>query len=123
MPASPAICAMFTDVTPCAATNAAVASSVASRTARRCASMVVSQSLGITGVYATQLSIQVDSMNTECLDKGMPRSEEVFMAGSPTGAPRWVKLFGLAALAAFAAVVVMHLTGHGFGGHMDSMRQ
>ena len=33
------------------------------------------------------------------------------------GAPRWVKIFGIIAVVLVLAFVVLHLTGHGFGGH------
>ncbi len=31
--------------------------------------------------------------------------------------PRWVKVLGAIALILLAMLVVLHLTGHGFGGH------
>ena len=31
--------------------------------------------------------------------------------------PRWVKVFGIAALVFLAAFVILHLAGRGFGGH------
>jgi hypothetical protein len=34
-----------------------------------------------------------------------------------TGAPRWVKGFGIIAIVLVLAFVILHLTGHGFGGH------
>ena len=33
------------------------------------------------------------------------------------GTPRWVKLLGLVVLVFLLIVVVLHLTGRGFGGH------
>jgi hypothetical protein len=36
---------------------------------------------------------------------------------SYTGAPRWVKVFGVAALILVLTFVVLHLTGRGFRGH------
>ena len=36
---------------------------------------------------------------------------------SSTGAPRWVKLFGVIAIVLVLLFVVLHLTGHGFGHH------
>jgi hypothetical protein len=32
-----------------------------------------------------------------------------------TGAPRWVKVFGIIALVLILLFVILHLTGHGFG--------
>lgn len=37
--------------------------------------------------------------------------------GLGTGAPRWVKVFGIIAIVLMLAIVILHLTGHGFGGH------
>ena len=34
-----------------------------------------------------------------------------------TGVPRWVKVFGIIAIVLVLAFVILHLTGHGFGGH------
>jgi hypothetical protein len=48
---SAAICDIVTDASPCSATSAAVVSTAASRTARRCASTVSSHSLGTSAVY------------------------------------------------------------------------
>ena len=47
---------IVTDASPCSATRAAVVSRVASRTARRCASIVSSHSLGTTPLYATTIA-------------------------------------------------------------------
>jgi len=33
------------------------------------------------------------------------------------GTPRWVKVFGIVVIALVLVFVVLHLTGHGFGGH------
>ena len=35
--------------------------------------------------------------------------------GSPPGAPRWVKVFGIIVLLLVLLLVILHLTGHGFG--------
>ena len=51
MPVFSAICDMVTDRNPCSATSAAVVSSVASRTAARCASIVSFHSFGIAPAY------------------------------------------------------------------------
>ena len=37
--------------------------------------------------------------------------------GSPPSTPRWVKVFGIIALALVLLFVILHLTGNGFGGH------
>ena len=34
-----------------------------------------------------------------------------------TGAPRWVRVFGIIAVVLALLFVVLHLTGHGFGSH------
>jgi hypothetical protein len=34
-----------------------------------------------------------------------------------TGAPRWVKVFGIIAFVLVLVFVILHLAGHGFGGH------
>ena len=34
-----------------------------------------------------------------------------------SGAPRWVKLFGIVAVAFLLVVAVLHLTGNALGGH------
>ena len=36
---------------------------------------------------------------------------------STASTPRWVKVFGLIALVLFLLFVILHLTGHGLGGH------
>ena len=33
-------------------------------------------------------------------------------------APRWVKVFGIIGIVMVLLVVLLHLTGHGFGSHM-----
>jgi hypothetical protein len=35
----------------------------------------------------------------------------------PTNTPRWVKVFGPIGIAVLVLFVILHLTGHGFGGH------
>jgi hypothetical protein len=40
--------------------------------------------------------------------------------GSPPGTPRWVKVFAIIALALVVLLVILHLTGRGFGGHAPS---
>jgi hypothetical protein len=37
--------------------------------------------------------------------------------GSTTGAPRWVKAFGIVAILAVLLFAILHLTGHGLGDH------
>ena len=37
--------------------------------------------------------------------------------GSPTGTPRWVKVFGIIALALVLLFIILHLTGNNLGGH------
>jgi len=34
-----------------------------------------------------------------------------------TAAPRWVKVFGIIAIVVVLLLVVLHVSGHGFGGH------
>jgi hypothetical protein len=36
----------------------------------------------------------------------------------PPPTPRWVKITGVAAVAAVVVIAALHLTGHGLGGHM-----
>ena len=50
--------------------------------------------------------------------------EETQMADSPTdsnrdatGTPRWVYVFGTVVLVLVLLFVILHLTGHGLGGH------
>src|SRR5215203_1531260 len=69
MPVSLAIRDIVTESGPCSATSAAVASSVASCTARRCASIVSFHNLGITPVYTTAPSKQYVLTITDCIDK------------------------------------------------------
>jgi hypothetical protein len=38
-------------------------------------------------------------------------------SGSTTGAPRWVKVFGIVALALVLLFVFLHLNGSGLGAH------
>ena len=43
------------------------------------------------------------------------------MAGEVGGSgavPRWVKVFGVIAAALLLLFIALHMTGHGFGGHM-----
>ena len=37
--------------------------------------------------------------------------------GDDTGPPRWVKVFGIIALVLVLVLIILHLTGHGLGGH------
>ena len=39
--------------------------------------------------------------------------------GSTTGTPRWVKVFGIIFIVLVLLFVILELTGHGFGGHMQ----
>jgi hypothetical protein len=39
---------------------------------------------------------------------------------SAIGTPRWVKVFGVSVLVLALAFVMLHVTGHGFGGHTSS---
>ena len=59
-----AIWDIVTDASPCWATRAAVVSRVASRTARRCASIVSSHSLGTPPLYATTIARHSDLTET-----------------------------------------------------------
>ena len=38
-------------------------------------------------------------------------------SGPTTATPRWVKAFGIVALVLALLFAVLHLTGHGLGGH------
>ena len=38
--------------------------------------------------------------------------------GSPTGMPRWVKVFVIVFIVLVLVFVLLHLTGNGFGDHM-----
>jgi hypothetical protein len=38
--------------------------------------------------------------------------------GSTTSTPRWVKVFGIAAIVIVLLLVILHLAGDGLGGHM-----
>ena len=40
-------------------------------------------------------------------------------AGDDTGMPRWVKVFGIIFVLVVLVIVILHLTGRGFGGHMQ----
>jgi hypothetical protein len=51
MPVSSAICDIVTDRSPCSATSAAVVCRIASRTSRRCASIISFHGFGIIPVY------------------------------------------------------------------------
>ncbi len=53
MPVSSAICDIVTASSPCSATSVAVVSRMASRTSRRCVSIVSVHSFGMMRVYAT----------------------------------------------------------------------
>jgi hypothetical protein len=55
----------------------------------------------------------------DCLDTGEPIMSQTH--GSPPSAPRWVKLFGIIAVALVLLIVVLHLTGRGMDGHMHHM--
>jgi len=39
---------------------------------------------------------------------------------SPPSTPRWVKVFAIIVLALVVLLVILHLTGRGFGGHAPS---
>ncbi|MCY9693407.1 hypothetical protein [Paenibacillus alginolyticus] len=38
-------------------------------------------------------------------------------SGSSSSTPRWVKVFGIIAIVLVLFLVILHLTGRGFGGH------
>src|SRR5262249_257275 len=69
MPACAAILDIVTDDSPCSATSAAVASRVASWTARRGSSTVSVHSLGTPRGYTMLVTEQFELTATECLDK------------------------------------------------------
>jgi hypothetical protein len=72
MPAFSAIRDIVTDVSPYSATSAAVVPRIASRTARRCSSIVSFHSFGTTQVYMTTVSRHYGLTTTYCLDKLLP---------------------------------------------------
>ena len=41
--------------------------------------------------------------------------------GSPPGTPRWVKILGIFFIILILLVIILHLTGNDFGGHISSM--
>jgi hypothetical protein len=41
--------------------------------------------------------------------------------GAPPRTPRWLKVFGIIALALVLLFVLLHLTGRGLGGHLPHM--
>ncbi len=43
--------------------------------------------------------------------------------GSTTSTPRWVKVFGIIVIAAALLFVILHLTGHGPGGHTPPIKR
>src|SRR5262245_42766048 len=69
MPVSLAICDIVTDASPCWPTSATVASSVASRTAARCASIVSVHSLGMRPMYTVTVFRHDDLTRTFCIVK------------------------------------------------------
>lgn len=44
-------------------------------------------------------------------------------SGSPAGAPRWVKVFGIIVIVLILAAVILHLTGRRPMSHMPPMQQ
>jgi hypothetical protein len=55
-----------------------------------------------------------------CRDSNDDTGEVTLMSpdsGSTTGAPRWVMVFGIVALALVLLFVILHLTGSGLGAH------
>ncbi len=72
IPVFSAICDIVTERSPCSATSAQVVSRIASRTARRCASIVSFHSFGTTPVYTTTMTRHFDLTETYCLDKLLP---------------------------------------------------
>src|SRR6516165_1494254 len=69
MPVSSAMRDMVTERRPCSATSWAVASITASRTSRRCSSIVSVHSLGTAEAYQTTVLRHYVLTETECLDK------------------------------------------------------
>ncbi len=41
--------------------------------------------------------------------------------GSAPSTPGWVKMFGIIFIVLLVLVVILHLTGHGFGSHMHML--
>src|SRR5918996_4066452 len=126
MPVSSAICDIVTDSNPCSATRATVVARIASRTSRRCSSIVSFHSFGTAKVYATLPAGQSDLTKTLCLvnypsSRSLPATEEdTDMADPPRSpdprppsAPRWVKLLGIIAIVLALLVIVILIAGGG----------
>jgi hypothetical protein len=47
----------------------------------------------------------------------MPEQPPEVDVGDEAGMPRWVKIFGTIFILLVVVIVIMHLTGRGFGGH------
>src|SRR4051812_48793296 len=115
---------MVTDASPCSASSSPVASRIASRTARRCCSIVSFHSFGMAGVYATSFPRHTDAI-IDALYRIVVRSRqhhatlEAQMAIPPPypGTPRWVKLAGIMTLVLVLLVSIVHLAGGASTGH------
>jgi len=46
-----------------------------------------------------------------------PKGDSGSKTDDDTGTPRWVKVFGIIALVLVFVFIILHLTGHGLGGH------
>src|SRR5215207_502342 len=112
MPVLSAICDIVTERSPCSATSAAVVSRVASRTARRCASIVSFHSFGTTQSYVPAKQRQSDCLG-DSVPRKLPRVEEGTGGdrdlAPATGTPRWVYVSGAIALVVVLVVVIVHL--------------
>ncbi len=51
----------------------------------------------------------------------LPPEPEPGGENDDTGTPRWVKVFGIIAFVVVLAFIILHLTGHGLGGHMHRL--
>src|SRR3712207_2867213 len=148
MPVCSAICDIVTDSNPCSATSAAVVSRIASRTSRRCASIVSVHSFGTNisirddptatdrrirytvfgKVHDRHIlrPIRVTTRKTRMGDPSADRNTDVEPDGeSRAGMPRWVKVFGVIALLVVVLFVILLLTGgpgrHGPGRHTGGL--
>lgn len=52
-------------------------------------------------------------------DNDLKNAERPHTRSRPPTTPLWVKVSGACAILLFVLFVVLHLTGHGFGGHHD----
>src|SRR5262245_26276767 len=116
MPVSSAICDIVTERSPFSVTRVAVVETIASRTSRRCSSIVSVQSLGTSEVYGTPtvdtVCIDRDSMSLYLWNDGSSRGGGAVDPETENRKRRWPIALGIVVAVAFLGLMIaLHLSG------------